>query len=206
MTQRMQTTRLPATATREAAEIQSRAFFDDPAFRFTFPDEAARRERLPWILEIGISYGSRFGEVLTTAGGMLGHAVWLPPGETSMADDRMLAVGFGEAPARMGEEALKRFGDFMEVVSSHHERLVPTPHWYLLILGVEPERQGEGIGSALIAPNLARADIEGLPCYLETSKERNLEFYRRHGFEVRHEENIPSGGPKVWMMKREPRR
>lgn len=91
----------------------------------------------------------------------------------------------------------------MELVSRHHERLVQAPHWYLLILGVEPERQGQGIGSALIAPNLARADAEGLPCYLETAKEPNVMFYRRHGFEVRDEENIPGGGPKVWMMVRQ---
>ena len=202
----MQITSLPASAIREAGEIQGRAFFDDPALMFTFPDDAVRRERLPWLMEIGVAYGSRFGDVLTTAGSMLGHAVWLPPGETSLSEERMDAVGFHEAPARMGEDALKRFGHFMELVSRHHERLVRVPHWYLLILGVEPERQGQGIGSALVARNLARADLEGLPCYLETAKERNVLFYRRHGFEVRHEENIPGGGPKVWMMVREPGR
>lgn len=202
----MQITRLSASALPEAGEIQGRAFFHDPAFTFTFPDDAARRHRLPWLMGIGVGYGSRFGDVLTTAGSMLGHAVWLPPGETSLSEERMGAVGFDEAPARMGADALKRFGDFMELVSRHHERLVPAPHWYLLILGVEPERQGQGIGSALIAPNLARADAEGLPCYLETAKERNVMFYRRHGFEVRDEENIPGGGPKVWMMVRQPGR
>lgn len=190
----------------EAGEIQGRAFFDDPAFIFTFPEDAARRERLPWLMGIGVGYGRRFGHVLTTAGRMLGHAVWLPPGETSLSEERMGAMGFDQAPARMGEDALKRFGEFMALMSMHHEEIVPTPHWYLMILGVEPERQGQGIGSALIAPTLARADAAGLPCYLETAKERNLVFYRRHGFEVRHEENIPGGGPKVWMMVRQPRR
>jgi ribosomal protein S18 acetylase RimI-like enzyme len=100
-------------------------------------------------------------------------------------------------------EALTRFGDFMELMSEHHERMMPEPHWYLMILGVDPAHQGAGIGSALIAPTLAEADAAGLPCYLETAKERNLAFYRRHGFDVRHEAHIPGGGPKVWMMARE---
>lgn len=50
---------------------------------------------------IGVGYGSRFGDVLTTAGSTLGHAVWLPPGETSLSEERMGAVGFDKAPARM---------------------------------------------------------------------------------------------------------
>jgi ribosomal protein S18 acetylase RimI-like enzyme len=201
----LQITSLDQAAVPEAARMQGRAFFDDPAFVFTFPEDATRRERLAWLMGIGIGYGSRFGEVATTAGPMMGHAVWLPPGETAMSPDRMSAVGFEEAPTRMGEDALARFGGFMELMSSHHDRLVPMAHWYLMILGVDPDHQGQGVGSSLIAPTLARADTGGLRCYLETAKERNLAFYRRHGFEVRHEENIPGGGPPVWMMVREPR-
>lgn len=110
------------------------------------------------------------------------------------------------APASMGAEALKRCGHFMELVSRHPERLVQAPHWYLLIPGVEPERQGQSIGSALITPDLARADAEGLPCYLETAKERNVMFYRRHGFEVRDEENIPGGWSEGVDAVRQPGR
>jgi len=197
-------TSLASTAVPEAADVQARAFFDDPAFVFTFPEDATRKERLSWLMGIGLGYGCRWGDVSTTAGSMMGHAVWLPPGETAMSPDRMSSVGFEEAPARMGEDALARFGGFMDLMSTHHERLVPMAHWYLMILGVDPGHQGQGIGSSLIAPTLARADANGLRCYLETAKERNVAFYRRHGFDVRHEENIPGGGPRVWMMVREP--
>lgn len=196
---------LRPTDVSRAAEIQGRAFFTDPAMAFIFADEGERRARLPWLMGMGVGYGMRFGEVLTTADTMLGHAVWLPPGETSVSEERMADLGFGEAPERMGEEALGRFGAFMECMGAHHERLAPEPHWYLMILGVEPGHQGQGIGSALMAPVLSRADGEGLRCYLETANERNLVLYRRHGFEVRAEDHIPGGGPKVWMMVREPR-
>ena len=200
----LQLTQLAPADLAAAVDVQSRAFFDDPGFVFTFPDERSRIERLPWVMQIGIACGIRFGHVDTTAGRMLGHAVWLPPGATSVTPDRLNEVGFADAPQRMGEQGLARFGTFMAVGSAVHERLVPGPHWYLMILGVDPPFQGKGVGSALIQPTLSRADADRLPCYLDTTKQRNVWFYEKHGFRVRHEEDI-EGGLHVWMMVREPR-
>jgi ribosomal protein S18 acetylase RimI-like enzyme len=72
------------------------------------------------------------------------------------------------------------------------------------VLGTAPEHQGKGLGSAMMAPVLHRCDDEGLPAYLESSKESNIAFYRRHGFEVVGEVVVPDG-PTLWPMWREPR-
>ena len=80
-----------------------------------------------------------------------------------------------------------------------------TPHWYLAILGTEPALQGRGVGSALLAPVLARCDDEDLPAYLESSKAENVPFYERHGFRGMGELQVPEG-PSLWPMVREPRR
>ena len=69
------------------------------------------------------------------------------------------------------------------------------PHWYLATLGTEPDRQGQGIGSALLRPVLARVDEEGVPAYLESSKERNVPLYARFGFEVIDEYRSEDGEP-----------
>jgi hypothetical protein len=46
-------------------------------------------------------------------------------------------------------------------------------------------------------------DADGLPAYLETQKESNVPFYRRHGFEVVGTKQLPVGAPNIWLMWRE---
>ena len=72
--------------------------------------------------------------------------------------------------------------------------LVKRPHWYLWALGVAPRCQGQGIGSKLIEPVLARADAEQTPCYLEALTEKNVAFYQKRGFAVVHESKLPGWG------------
>ena len=60
----------------------------------------------------------------------------------------------------------------------------PTePHWYLNIVATLPSERSRGLGAAVLAPILARADAEALPCYLESTNPRNHTLYHRHGFE-----------------------
>lgn len=84
------------------------------------------------------------------------------------------------------------------------EKVHPSePHWYLAVLGTDPQYQGKGVGSALMAPVLQKCDAEGVPAYLESSKESNVPFYQRHGFEVKGEVNVKNG-PTLWPMWRDP--
>jgi GNAT superfamily N-acetyltransferase len=81
----------------------------------------------------------------------------------------------------------------------------PTePHYYLAILGVDPSRQGHGLGSKVLQPMLDRCDTEGVPAYLESSKQRNVPFYERHGFRVTGDIKLHFG-PPMWFMWRDPR-
>lgn len=75
-----------------------------------------------------------------------------------------------------------------------------------MVVGVDPELQNRGVGSALVKEGLALADQSGCPCYLETSEKRNLAFYERLGFVVLAEATLGAGGPLAWAMRREPQR
>ena len=69
------------------------------------------------------------------------------------------------------------------------------PHWYLGVLGTDPDHQGKGIGAALLAPVLERCDREGMPAYLESSKESNIPYYERFGSGSQRELPARQGRP-----------
>lgn len=188
-----------------ATEVLARAFFDDPLFVWVEPDNDRRVRLLPFIMGVGVRYGALFGEVHSTLDAIKGAAVWLPPGDSIATPERLVQAGFTEAASNMDETGLNRFGAFMDHAEQVHDQVMEGDHWYLMILGVDPPIQGQGIGSTLLQPMLQRTDTERLPCYLETAKERNLAFYRRHGFEVVHDGAMPGGGPRFWGMRRDPR-
>jgi GNAT superfamily N-acetyltransferase len=86
-------------------------------------------------------------------------------------------------------------------IERHHPVL---PHYYLSVIGTDPDQQGGGVGSALLGPVLSRCDADGVAAYLECSKESNVSFYARHGFTVTDKVHLPAG-PPLWFMWREPR-
>jgi GNAT superfamily N-acetyltransferase len=182
--------------------VLTRAFWDDPIMNWFFPDPAKRERPINYFFRVGLRYGMRWGDVLTTESGE-GASVWLPPGATKMTVMRSMRAGFGRLPFVYGIGAFRRLMKVMTTIDPLHERDVPEPHWYLFILGVDLPRQGQGIGSALMAPHLAKADADGVPCYLETSLEKDVVFYQRHGFEVVVHDSVRDG-PEFWTMKRPP--
>ena len=68
-------------------------------------------------------------------------------------------------------------------------------------MGTRPDRQGLGIGSAVLKPVLDESDSTGTPAYLDASSERSRRFYSRLGFQVVDEYRIPNG-PPFWQMRR----
>lgn len=180
----------------------ARAFADDPVWAWLCAARIARFTH--WATPFFATETRRhvrLGSAWTTPGDDSG-ALWAPPGkwQTSLGD-----------LARWAPSAVRVFGLRLGVslqALSAVDKVHPTePHWYLALLGTDPERQGHGLGSAVLTPVLDRCDAEGLPAYLESSKERNVSFYERHGFTVTEQMHLGrnESGPPMWLMWREPR-
>jgi GNAT superfamily N-acetyltransferase len=182
-----------------AAQL-ARSFFDDPIIVHLFRNEARRLEALRrfFTLQMRKDYLA-FGGCYTTEG-YSGSAIWAPAGKPMQT----VAAGVLSMAALLPYVARNmvttiRVLSFLESIHPHE------PHWYLAILGADPSSQGKGVGTSLMRPVLEHCDRLGLPAYLESSKERNLPFYSRHGFTVTKEVALPGGGPTIWPMWRDPR-
>jgi ribosomal protein S18 acetylase RimI-like enzyme len=184
----------------EASAVLGRAFQDDPAWGWVLPDARRRARLLPWLFQMGFELID--ADLWTTAGSVRGCARWLPPGRPRVHVGPALRAAVA-TPLKV-REATSRFLAYGRAVDSLRRLAVPGPHWYLAGIGVDPDAWRQGSGSALLAPGVEAAERAGIPCALLTNAERNLSFYRAHGFEVVLEDETPAGGPHAWMMTRLP--
>jgi ribosomal protein S18 acetylase RimI-like enzyme len=192
--------RLETSRLGEASDVLARAFHDDPAWTWLIPDDERRRNLLPWLFRVGFEVTA--AEVWANTGVVRGAARWLPPGRPAMRVGPTLRA-LVATPFRLGT-ATTSFLAYGRAVEALRDEAEPKPHWYLAGIGVDPEAQRQGIGSALIAPGVEAARRDGLPTVLLTNNEANLPFYEGHGFVVVREDETPRGGPYAWAMVRAP--
>jgi GNAT superfamily N-acetyltransferase len=100
--------------------------------------------------------------------------------------------------AAAGEDAFARLTLYNEALDTASPA---EDYWYLGVLATHPQRQREGLASAVLEPVLSEADRRGLPCCLETSTADNRRFYEHRGFTQVTDVVLP-GGPQTWWLRR----
>ncbi|AJE82423.1 acetyltransferase [Streptomyces albus] len=174
------------------------AFQNDPVSSWVFPGQEARLAKHPLLMGAFLQVALSEGYVDLTEDGSAA-ALWLsvPAGAHESEED---------GPALM-RQAVDPENERVELVGRHTEAVHPSDraHEYLMLIAVAPDRQGEGLGTALIQHVFERCDREGLPAYLEASSARSRGLYERLGFAfLGRTVDLPEG-PHMWPMWREPR-
>ena len=175
------------------------AFHDLPPSRWLVPDPASRAQVFPGFFRILLDWAAAAGTVTTTPA-RDAAALWIPAGSHPPVppDDypqRIAAVTGRWRP---------RFEAFDATMEDHHP--AGAAHEWLAIIGVHPARQGQGLGSALLAARHRVLDRSGRGAYLEAASPRARDLYERHGYAVRPGGplHLPDGGPPMWPMWRNP--
>ncbi|HXW04943.1 MAG TPA: N-acetyltransferase [Vicinamibacterales bacterium] len=169
------TVRVPSAA-EEAAAVGAvvLAFSTDPMARWCWPAPHTYLATMPRFTRAfaggAFVHGGAF-----CSGDFAGAALWLKPG---VAPDEQT---MGEiAQATVSDDIRQDLFAVMEQMGRSHPH---EAHWYLPLIGVDPARQGQGYGDALMRYALEQCDRQHLPAYLESTNPRNITLYRRHGFE-----------------------
>lgn len=182
------------TDVRRLSAALAAAFKKDPIFTWLLPNQRLARlvrfftlELRHVVLPVGRVWAAREG---VGASLELPHGAWRMPLRAQVAHGPAFLRAFG---AR-----LPRAMALLMLIERRHIR---EPHYYIPYIGVAPDAQGQGLGTALLRPTLDRCDREGLPAYLEATSERNAALYERLGFKHRGELRFASS-PPLWPMLR----
>ncbi|WP_179957023.1 GNAT family N-acetyltransferase [Amycolatopsis anabasis] len=187
----------------ELARVLALAFHDDPFMRWILPGDELVRRRLPTLFGVLIRHQHfRHGacEVAVEGRRIVGGTLWDPPGSWRQPLWRTLLAAPGLIRA-FG----RRTAAAAEVAAALEKAHPYEPHWFLAVVGTDPDLRGKGIGGDLLRSRLDRCDAAAMPAYLESSKESNIGYYEKFGFAVTREITVPGGGPTAWAMWREPR-
>ena len=177
------------------ARTLARAFQNEEACSYIFPDPEVRARRLIAMFRVMVANDAKAGSAYQTESGEA-ITLWRAPGNPS---------GTAWESAKSLLPLIAALGPSIGrglQVSGLNEKHYPTePFHYLHFAGCAPEHQGKGLGGAAIRAGLAQADADHLPAYLETATERNIGIYRNLGFEVIAEWSVTRALP-FWGMLR----
>ena len=183
-----------------AAECLALAFADDPAWAHLIPGSSeTRAEKLLGYFTAEIANLVPEHRELWVSDDGSGAAIWGRPGGWRVPIRHEL---------RVARPMTRVFGRLTPLalwtqmrLERHHPRR--PAHWYLHYLGVEPRRQGRGIGGALLTPVHDLCDRDAVPAYLESSTDRSRVLYERNGFTLTDTFPMPLGGPPIREMWRD---
>jgi GNAT superfamily N-acetyltransferase len=171
------------------------AFIADPFARFIWPSPHEYLRSGPLFIREFAGASFERGSAYVSADSC-GAALWLPPEVHPNGDALEKIVRDTTKPEHLEDVLLT----LENMGQSHPEE----SHWYLPVVGVDPNAQGRGLGGALMRHALARCDAEGSSAYLESTNPRNISLYERHGFKIIDEIRV-GACPVITPMLRKPR-
>ena len=186
----------------DAAVVLGRAFQDDPLMAYAIPDDDLRAMILPGSGRPGVWLANHLGQVWCTDD-LAAVACWRTPGQQRTSAAQLHEAGASQLPQSLRDGVGSRTEPVYEYLESRRDAHdIPAAHWYLTMIGVEPGRRRQGLGSAVMSPVLSTATEQHVPVYLETFGPQNVAFYSGQGFELIETAPEPSSGLTYWLFLR----
>ncbi len=196
--------KLNSSHIKPASETLVHAFYNYSLFTYFYPEISERERHMPSTFQCGIKRCLLFGEGYATSPYLEGIVLWLPSSRVRLTFWQMLRCGKMGHAFKEKRESTRKEKLFNDYAIPMHQRLMPQPHMYLWILGIDPAFQGGRFSTRLLAPMLDRLDRKRLPCFVETHAEINVPIYQHFGFEIMDESVVPGTDIGHWAMGRKP--
>ena len=175
-------------------DILAKSFDDNRSVNYVVKQDEARKKRIRGLMEYSFNICQAFGDVWIDDNNQACALVLYPDQKritfSAVLWDAKLAlsvIGMNRVAQTLSREAK---------IKSFH----PNDQFsYLWFIGVSPEFQNKGKGSQLLEEIIQISEVKERPIFLETSVQRNIPWYKKHGFEIFQTLDL---GYTLYMLRR----
>lgn len=177
-------------------DIISKSFYDNKSVNYVIKqgDKSNNEKRIQALVEYAYNLCFNFGEIWIDSDN-IGCIMFLNPNKKELS----LSSVLWDAQLALNCIGLFRIGKVLGRESEIKKNYPKGDFFHLWFVGVLPEKQGNGIGTALVKNVIGKAENENLPVYLETSMVKNLKWYKDLGFVIYKE--IKFSDHNLYMLK-----
>jgi ribosomal protein S18 acetylase RimI-like enzyme len=158
-------------------KILTESFYNNKSTNFVIKQDRKKRKRLETLIKYSIFHGEKWGEVYLSEDKSscyitIDKGNIKPSLRSILWDIRLIFSCIGITNVA---RVLKR----ESIIKSKH----PKDHFvHLWYIGVLPSKQGSGRGTKMMQSIINQSKLKNQKIYLETSTERNFQFYKQLGF------------------------
>jgi hypothetical protein len=174
----------------KAAQVLGRSFIDYPIFKYVFPDDQYRKNKISYLFAFLIKLGMLNGEVYASSKNMEAVSIWINSSNAKSPLISALKAGIISLNLKVDSKSVKRFSEIGLKKQKIRSNIINENYYLLDVIGVDPQFRKNGFARLLIESKLSSIDKYKTPCYLETSNRDNLNIYKKFGFNLIHEYDL----------------
>ncbi len=187
-----------------AGEILADAFLHYPLMLHAFEGftEQERHRRLLQLYTRCASAAAMYGGVVMndTNDGAL---IWLPGSSFPLSLPQEIRSGMGLIPFTVGPRPTLRLVRHDGTSEGWVRQHAGDKMGYIWCLGVAASQRGRGLSRILIDRAIEQMRGQGMDTFwLKTEDPKNVEIYKKQGFELVNHMIVPSSGIPSWAMRR----
>lgn len=175
-------------------DILAVSFDDNKSVNYIVKQDGHRKQRLRQLMGYSFDVCNSFGRVLFSENKKACALVVFPDQKKAILQSILWDIKLitGCIGLKGVSKALSREKKIKDLQPKE-------PLYYLWFIGVKPDDQHKGIGSALLREIIQDAEQQNRTLCLETSTEKNIPWYRNHGFIIYNELDI---GYRLFFFKK----
>ena len=176
-------------------DILANSFETNKSVNYIIKQDRKRKKRIRALMDYSFEICKEFGEVYLSDDKKACALVLFPDKKKTTL--KSIELDLKLILSSVGLSNIKKTLERESLIKKHQPK---DTMYYLWFIGVDPEYQNSGIGTALLNEVIIDSERQNRSIYLETSTTKNLPWYKKFGFDIYNELDLSY---KLFFLKRE---